>query len=584
MSRYYVGLACTGHDNAIAIVDPEGRIVFAEAAERYLQNKRALGYSAEDHHRVLELVKKYCAGARELVVAKSWSEDAESTLGRIQDYYTRIRTALAHRIHSQEESALAWEVAELQRILSFVRRGFRDAGLVIDELCREAYTVIRRSYEHHLTHAAAACFTGPKDEAVCAVVDGFGEGRNTSLYAYKNGRLDALEEKPARPGDLSGLGLLYAAMCSLCGFDPWQGEEWKVMGLAAYGKVNAELYDLMSQCLAVQGLAFRSPVTRPRAISRLRAFARLPGASPMTAADLACTTQAFFSDRMCELLTNLHRAGISDNLVLSGGCALNSSLNGQILARTPFTHLSVFAAPADDGNAVGAALLAYYEDNPFARRPTFQSPYLGSEMSTNSLSNLRRFQSGLRTTMGPGFLPKIAELLSQGKVVGWVQGRAEFGPRALGNRSILADPRRSKMRDWINEMVKGREEFRPLAPSILHDYGPDYFVNYQDSPYMERTLQFREEAKAAVPAVVHVDGTGRVHTVKRERNERYYDLLHEFHQRAGVPLLLNTSFNVMGKPIVHSVEDCIAVLMTSAMDVLVVDDVVFEKSRQEEHA
>jgi carbamoyltransferase len=578
MSRYYIGLACTGHDNAVAIVDPEGRIVFAEAAERYLQNKRALGYSAEDYRRVLQLIEKYCPGAIELVVAKSWSDDADITLGRIQNYYTRIRAGLADPARSPEESALAWEVAELQRILSFVRRGFRDAGRAIEELSGEAYTIIHRSYAHHLTHAAAACFTGPQKEAVCAVVDGFGEGQNTSIYAYGEGRLTTIEERAANPGDLSGLGLFYAAMCTLCGFDPWDGEEWKVMGLAAYGKVNAELYDLMGQCVAVQGLAFRSPVTRPRAISRLRTFARRPGASAMTAADLACTTQAFFCDRMCELLSNLHRAGISDNLVLSGGCALNSSLNGQILARTPFQHLYVFAAPADDGNAVGAALLAYYEDNPFAGRSSFQSPYLGSEMSMVSLSRLRHFQSGLRTTVASGFVPKIAaELLAQGKVVGWVQGRAEFGPRALGNRSILADPRRCHVRHWINEMVKGREEFRPLAPSILHEYGADYFVGYQESPYMERTLPFREDVKSVVPAVVHVDGTGRVHSVKREWNERYYDLLGAFHRLTNVPLLLNTSFNIMGKPIVHSVEDCIAVLMTSGMDVLVIEDVVFEK-------
>jgi carbamoyltransferase len=162
--------------------------------------------------------------------------------------------------------------------------------------------------------------------------------------------------------------------------------------------------------------------------------------------------------------------------------------------------------------------------------------------------------------------------------VGWVQGRAEFGPRALGNRSILADPRDPQMKDRINARVKFREEYRPFAPSILHEHGPAYFRDYQESPYMERTLAFLPEAEAKVPAVVHVDRTGRLQTVKKEWNPRYHELISCFHQRTGVPLILNTSFNVMGKPIIHTVEDALAVFFTCGIDVLVIEDLVFLKA------
>jgi carbamoyltransferase len=576
MSRYYVGLACTGHDNALAVVDPGGRAVFAEAIERRLQSKRALGCLAENQESIEQVLDRYCDGATEIVVARTWSTEADACLARAERQYAMLLRVL--KTSAGQNDAIIEELADLQYILAFVRRGIRDAGAVVEELCRGKCRVEHRAFDHHLTHAATACFTGPKEEATCAVVDGFGENGNTSFYSYQDGRLDQLRGRGRPSGEVAGLGLFYALICKLCGFDPWRGEEWKVMGLAAYGQRDDEVYELMTQCLSVTGLEFRSPPTRPAAVNRLRSFARKRGAAPLTVANLACTGQLFFADMMASLLANGHAAGRSDNLVLGGGCALNSSFNGQILSRTPFSHLHVFAAPADDGNALGAALLAYHEDHPGERFVPRQSPFLGSIMSDGVLANLRRYQGGLRVFCAGGLVHKrTAELLANGKIVAWVQDRAEFGPRALGNRSLLADPRAPGMKARLNDTVKFREEFRPFAPSILHEYGPRYFVDYQESPYMERTLAFREEVKARVPAVVHFDGTGRLQTVKREWNPRYHDLIQEFHELTGEPLVLNTSFNVMGKPIVHSVEDAVAVLMTSGIDALVIGEIVLEK-------
>lgn len=183
---------------------------------------------------------------------------------------------------------------------------------------------------------------------------------------------------------------------------------------------------------------------------------------------------------------------------------------------------------------------------------------------------VRRFPDG-------GVEAAAAELLAAGKILGWVQGRAEFGPRALGNRSILADPRRPELGKRLTTEVKFREPFRPYAPAILHEFGPAYFEGYQEAPYMERALPFRPEARGRVPAVVHVDGTGRLQTVKREWNPRFHALLTEFHRRTDVPVLLNTSFNVMGKPMVHSVEDAFAVFLGSGLDALVIGDTLFSK-------
>jgi carbamoyltransferase len=172
---------------------------------------------------------------------------------------------------------------------------------------------------------------------------------------------------------------------------------------------------------------------------------------------------------------------------------------------------------------------------------------------------------------------EAARLLAEGKLVGWVQGSAEFGPRALGNRSILADPRPPDMKDKINSLVKFREEFRPFAPSILDEFGEEYFENYQVSPYMERTLKFKESAKKKVPAIVHVNATGRLQSVRREWNPRYYDLIKSFFELTGVPMLLNTSFNIMGKPIIHSVEDAIGLFYTTGLDALILEDYLIEK-------
>jgi len=351
------------------------------------------------------------------------------------------------------------------------------------------------------------------------------------------------------------------------------------MGLAPYGKVDPNLYDLLRPLVQVDGLELCSASDEARRIGELLRRRRPVGSSPLEAADLARTGQQVFCEVSAELLNHFHALGLSDNLVLGGGCALNSAWNGQILGATPFKELFVPSAPADDGNAAGAAWLAFQEDNPDAAvGGRLHSPYLGSKMSRKGLERLVEF-SGLspKRLAADEIAPTTAKLLAKGAIVGWVQGRAEFGPRALGNRSILADPRKADIKDRLNAQVKYREEFRPFAPAVLEQHGHEFFAEYQPSPYMERALPFLADAKDRVPGVVHVDGTGRLQTVTSEFNPRYHDVIACFGQITGVPVVLNTSFNVMGKPIIHSVEDAIAVFQTSGLDALVIEDLLFVK-------
>lgn len=356
MAINYIGLACTMHDGAMAIVDSSGKLVFAEATERYLQYKRAWDCAPDSFLRLPALLREYCDPSGPLVVAKSWSSAYENGAFLTPSPAAGTRTAA----EAQAPPTRTWAQQSGERN----RRAVAAASLAIQHVTmRQRRALQIRGYDHHLCHAAAACYSSPFEEAVCAIVDGFGEIRSYNFYSYDRGTLRSLLPQASTPG--SSLGLFYSYLCLLCGFDPSAGEEWKVMGLAPYGKLDPEIYAVMARALKVDGLHFVGAAF-PKELER---YHRPAEARALAAADLAYTGQRFFFDRMSEILNNLYALGVSDNLVLGGGCALNSSCNGQLLACTPFQRLHVWCAPADDGNAAGAALLAYRADNPGLRPP-----------------------------------------------------------------------------------------------------------------------------------------------------------------------------------------------------------------------
>ncbi|WP_414707744.1 carbamoyltransferase family protein [Rhodobacter sp. NTK016B] len=434
-----------------------------------------------------------------------------------------------------------------------------------------------RRFDHHLCHAVAACAFAPVEDAACLVIDGEGEVGAVSLFDLRARSL----KRRWRSWGPGSLGALYSALTQLCGFDWRQGEEWKVMGLAAFGTVRPELRDALAAILEVDNgrLLLADHATITAMIARLRQASRAPSAPIMDAADLAASGQAAYAQLVDRMLADCTDKDV-DTLILSGGCALNSSYNGTIAGRSGFDRLCVPPAPADDGNAIGAALLSYMETAGTTRIPQGDgSPYLGTPVDANRVGKLHHAQRSAHVTdLGADSAERLAACLAEGKIVGVMRGRAEFGPRALGNRSILADPRPAGMKDRVNAAVKGREPYRPFAPVICAEDLPDWFETPQSSPYMSLTLRWRAERAAQVPAVVHADGTGRLQSVTPDSTPWLHRVVRSFGAQTGVPVILNTSFNVMGKPIIHSVEDALSVFMTTGLDAVLIEDTLIEKT------
>jgi carbamoyltransferase len=575
--RFYVGLAATMHDPALAVVAADGTPLFAEGGERALQCKRAFNTPPDDPIRVPRLLERICGRDAEVVLAVSWSD---AYLRKLDAMLATI--AWAPDALTRPASRVAWPLPHALALSIELRSSIAQAGLMIASSPRLANPVSLRRYDHHLTHAANAAWTSPFDECAVAVVDGYGEDASTGWFELRRGGLARIEAPAPAAEAGESLGMFYARLCAMCGFDPLEGEEWKVMGLAAYGRFSPECYELLRPLIAVEDLSLASgcpPEARDGVFMRIEALLERIGPSPADRADVAFTGQRVFEETLIELFSNLRRRQRSLNLAFAGGCALNSSCNGRIVERTGFARLHVPSAPADDGNALGAALLACAEDRGgLACAQSRGTPYLGSEISVETLERLVAFGGlpRLRHLRG-AIAERAARLLADGAIVGWVQGKAEFGPRALGHRSILADPRAADIKDRINERVKFRETFRPFAPAILDEFGDAYFERYQPSRFMERTLAFREEAKKRVPGVVHADGTGRVQSVREEWDPLFHALLTRFHALSGVPVLLNTSLNIMGRPIAHSLEDCLGLFFTTGLDALAVGDYLLEK-------
>lgn len=556
MSRYYIGLSTSGHDPSFSVVNQQGEVIFAEATERFLQDKRAWGV-LPDHKGHLESFLKGLIDSdsnAEFIIATSWKS---------------IKAELPVEISG---ALIPAYIGEWIRSLQAYVQG--NAGVNTHLVFKGNVLSDVRHFDHHTCHAAAAVYFAPFENALCLVIDGEGEVGASSLFELKQGRLKRLWRSWG-PGSL---GTFYGVLTELCGFNMVEGEEWKVMGLAAYGKSRPELKDFFRQLLVIENgrPMLGSSVNLDKAMDALRGCARLKDEPIMKAADMAASGQAVYSELLNEMLSSLPS---SENLILTGGCALNSSFNGTIREQHSYGSVHVPPAPSDDGNSLGAALLAWQEDIPEAALPTqFVSPFLGSSVDTKQLSGLIEHSGLVSVELDSESFDFIAEKLAMGKVIGVMRGRAEFGPRALGNRSILADPRSPEMKAKVNKIVKGREGYRPFAPVILFDRMEEWFESVQPCPYMSFTLKWREDARSKIPAVVHEDGTGRVQTVTQDTYPWLYKLIQAFDNIAGVPVLLNTSFNVMGKPIIHSINDAISVLHTTGLDAVLIENFYIEKS------
>jgi carbamoyltransferase len=420
--------------------------------------------------------------------------------------------------------------------------------------------VQRQFFRHHDCHIFNALHANPASEpSLGMVIDGRGEDTSVSFYSI-NGTHIKLTEKITNN---FSLGSIYAIGTWLIGYSPLKGEAWKLMGLAAYGKKNELLYQDLKKIYRYEQGKFRtSEIFISKNIPKLK---KLIHHNSISKEDVAHTVQLIFEEYFFTLLETRRKKHYHySTLYLSGGSALNSLAIGKLAEKRWFTNLVVPNGPSDDGNAIGAAFQAYLKENTRTEK-MMRSPFLGTEITHNQISRFVK-TSGLpfKHTTEPE--KHAARLLHENKIIGWIQGRSEFGPRALGNRSILANPIYAENKDRVNAVVKFRESYRPFAPSILHENGNEYFEQYSFTPFMEKALTFKNDMQLKIPAVVHRDGTGRLQSVTEELNPLFHQLISEFHALSEVPVVLNTSYNVMGKPIANSIDDVMALFFNSQLD------------------
>jgi carbamoyltransferase len=463
--------------------------------------------------------------------------------------------------------------------------------------------------EHHLAHVASAFYCSPFEEAMCLTVDGFGDFVSTMMAVGRGSAVEVL----GRVHFPHSLGLFYTAVTQFLGF-PGFGDEYKVMGLAAYGepsfagRLGKMVPPLPDGTFALDLRYFRhlsegvdmtwedgSPelgLVYTPALADLLGPPRQPGEElTQRHKDLAASLQRVYEDRFFALVRALQRRTGLKRLALAGGCAMNSLANGRLFDRTDVEEVYIQSAAGDAGTSLGAALYVHHAvlgapRDGFVMEHSYWGPAYGEEAIRRAIAAALPGSEGrdglwegirIETIRDEARLAdETAAAIAGGAVVGWYQGRSEWGPRALGNRSILADPRRADMKDILNLKIKRRESFRPFAPSVLEERTGEWFtIDYPD-PFMIKVYPIRPEKRPLVPAVTHADGTGRLQTVSRRTNPRYWQLIRAFEERTGVPMVVNTSFNE-NEPIVNTPAEALDCFLRTRMDRLVLGDVALSR-------
>jgi len=444
--------------------------------------------------------------------------------------------------------------------------------------------------EHHVSHAAHTFYTSPFEESAILTVDGVGEWSTTSFGFAKNNSI-TLTNDIRWP---HSLGLFYSAFTYFLGFQVNEGE-YKLMGLASYGKPKycdtilnnlIDVKDDGSIHLNMKYFAF----TYDKVMTNEK-FSKLFGIEPRKRDekteqihyDIGASAQKVLEDILLKMVNHVYAKTKIKNLCLGGGVALNGVANYRILKEGPFENVHVPPSPGDAGSAVGCAQYLYYIHHKNPRiieqdqsKVILENVYLGPSYTNDEIKSFLDSKAiSYEKLEDADLLVKTAQLIADGNIVGWYQGKMEWGPRALGCRSILADPRKSEMKDILNEKIKHREAFRPFAPSILEEYVSDYFEIDRSSPYMLMVAPVKKPQE--IPAVTHIDGTGRLQTVHKNANPMYYDLINEFYKITDVPVIINTSMNVMGEPIVNTPEQAYHMIVKTDMDCIVMGNYLVRK-------
>jgi carbamoyltransferase len=452
-----------------------------------------------------------------------------------------------------------------------------------------------RNIEHHRSHLGSAFFASPYQEAALISIDGSGDFTTTMIAVGRDTKIEVLDSVDVPVS----IGLFYTAFTQYLGF-PHYGDEYKVMGLAPYGepkyvdkimeiirfKSNG-LYDWDNRYFvppAKAGFEYENNIPSVGNLYSEFFVGKFGKARQKTEQltqyhkDLASSVQRATEQIIIHLLKELRKRTGMKNVCIAGGVAQNSVANGKMAEQSGFEGVYIPSAGHDAGISMGSALYYYHHDLGQPRNPAIYSAYTGVRYSNEQIEEILKARGvAYRRLSDHELYDVVTDKLIEPGVVGWFNGRAEFGPRALGGRSIIADPRNPKAKDLLNQKIKRRESFRPFAPSILKEYTGEYFTRNDEVPFMEKVFPIRKEKHSVIPAVTHVDGTGRLQTVDKEISPMYYALIDRFREKTGVPILLNTSFNE-NEPIVNTPQEALDCFLRTQMDMLVLENCVIERS------
>jgi carbamoyltransferase len=558
------------HADASAAVVLDGVVKFAIAEERLNRHKHFGGFPALAIKACLDAVGAKISDVEHVAVG----QDSDANLVK------KVQYALTNP----------------GKILNFIRlrqrkEAMRDVRSLIAkslDIDPSALRFVEHHLEHHIAHIASAYYCSPWEKAAGFSYDGSGDFVSTMTARCDGNEIDVLE----RVYLPHSLGSFYTMICEFIGYSKY-GDEGKVMGLAPYGKDR--YVEEIDRIVKPKNSGFELDLRYFKPLGSNQGMQVLPDGTVRLARhfsgrmeklfgeprkphteieqrdmDLAFAMQHRFEEIFFHLLNRLHERVPLDKIAMAGGCALNSVANGKIFDRTPFRSTYIQPAAGDEGLAIGAALHTYHSVLKQSRRHELKNSYLGPEFSNERIeAALQNVGLQYKKFERQALLDATAEQIASGNVVGWFQGRMEWGPRALGNRSIVAHPGLPNMKDVLNARIKHREWFRPFAPSILAEHQHEFFEHDHPSPFMLHVYKIRPEKRKALCAVNHVDDTGRLQTVTRDENPMYYDLISAFHRKTGIPVVLNTSFNE-NEPIVCTPEEAIDCFRRTRMDVLAI--------------
>ena len=567
MKNIILGLNAVGINTSASLII-DNKIICAAEEERFSREKRTRKFPIKS---IDFCLKKARIKMEDLsAIAISWNP-----IINLEKFNLNMSQNLSY-FPSMLHSTINYIIQDLE----FKNNEYFMQKLIInDKKHLEIYYV-----NHHFSHACNYFFS-PFSNASILTLDGFGENECMGFYSGKSNKINKILSQNFP----HSLGSFYSTFTEFCGFKP-QSEEWKLMGASSYGQ-KSNYYKLIKNLVSLNNsggfnlnlkyfnhyMFHRPHYYNDMLIDYLKTEPNGERENlKQKYFNIAYAAQKTFEEIYYHLINHLYKKNKSENLVLSGGSTLNCVANGKVLTKSKFKKIFVPPVSDDSGAGLGAA---YYVSNKIfktKKKYIMTHNYLGPAFDNKQIYNkLKKFL--INFTVHKNILDLAVESILNGKIIAWFQGSLEFGDRALGNRSILADPRNPHIKDKINKKIKFREKFRPFAPAILEDKVGDFFVVKENSLFMEKALKIKTNKGKLIPAVTHIDGTGRLQTVSKKSNKKFYSLIHKFYKKTDIPILLNTSFNIQGEPIVCSIEDAITNFYLSGLDELYIGDCLIKK-------